>query len=58
MKPGELLRVRVAFGALGAVPIFLAGWLGWVQVAQAGTIDRRDGRPVPLVASTADSHGP
>ncbi len=57
MKPGELLRVRVAFGALGAVPIFLAGWLGWVQVAQAGTIDRRDGRPVPLVASTADSQG-
>lgn len=57
MKAGELLRIRVAFGALGAVPIFLAGWLGWVQVAQAGTIDRRDGTPVPLSAATADRQG-
>lgn len=57
MKAGELLRIRVAFGGLGAVPIFLAGWLGWVQVAQAGTIDRRDGTPVPLSAATADRQG-
>ncbi|MFT4511734.1 MAG: cell division protein FtsI/penicillin-binding protein 2 [Planctomycetota bacterium] len=57
MRAAELLRIRVAFGALGAVPIFLAGWLGWVQVAQAGTIDRRDGTPVPLTAATADRQG-
>jgi len=57
MKPGELLRVRVAFGALGAVPIFLAGWLGWLQVAQAGTVKRRSGEPLPLIAKTADRQG-
>ena len=57
MKPGELLRVRVAFGALGVVPVFLAGWLGWLQVAQAGTIERRDGSALPLIARTADRQG-
>lgn len=57
MKSGELLRVRVAFGALGAVPVFLAGWLGWLQVVQAGTIVRRDGTPLPLIAKTADKQG-
>lgn len=57
MKAGELLRIRVAFGALGLVPVFLAGWLGWLQVLQAGTIDRRDGTPVPLSAVTADRQG-
>ena len=55
MKPGELLRVRVAFGALGAVPVFLAGWLGWVQVAQGATLGHdlpaplRDGRVLSAV---------
>lgn len=57
MKPGELLRIRVAFGALAVVPIFLAGWLGWLQVAQAGTLTRRNGKLLPLVASTADRQG-
>ena len=57
MKPGELFRVRVAFGALGVVPVFLAGWLGWLQVAQAGTIERRDGSALPLIARTADRQG-
>tara|TARA_R110002072_G_scaffold299403_5_gene474933 strand:- start:17575 stop:19671 length:2097 start_codon:yes stop_codon:yes gene_type:complete len=57
MKAGELLRIRVAFGALGAVPVFLAGWLGWLQVAQAGTIHRRDGTSLPLIAKTADRQG-
>ena len=50
MKSSELLRLRVAFGSLGLVPVFLAGWLGWLQVVQAGTIDRRDGTPVPLLS--------
>lgn len=57
MKPGELLRIRVAFGALLMVPVFLAGWLGWLQVVQAGTIERRDGSLLPLVAKTADRQG-
>jgi cell division protein FtsI/penicillin-binding protein 2 len=54
MQPGELVRVRLAFGLLGAVPLFLAGWLAWVQVAQAGEL-HRDGRaPLRLVPATAD----
>jgi len=57
MRASELLRVRVAFGALGIVPVFLAGWLGWLQVAQAGTILRKNGTPLPLVAKTADRQG-
>ncbi|MCB9876180.1 MAG: hypothetical protein H6835_01150 [Planctomycetes bacterium] len=57
MTPGELLRLRVAFGALGAVPVFLAGWLGWLQVAQAGKLERAGRDPLPLVASTADHQG-
>lgn len=57
MKPGELLRIRVAFGALSAVPIFLAGWLGWVQVAQAGTLERASGESLPLSTATADRQG-
>ncbi|HIE70749.1 MAG TPA: hypothetical protein EYP98_11575, partial [Planctomycetes bacterium] len=51
------MRIRVAFGALAVVPIFLAGWLGWLQVAQAGTLTRRNGKLLPLVASTADRQG-
>ena len=57
MRSGELVRVRVAFGALGAVPVFLAGWLAWVQVAQAGAVAREDGGLLPLVAKTADRQG-
>ena len=54
MSPGELGRVRFVFGALGAVPLFLAGWLGWVQVAQAGEIERPGRAPLRLVPATAD----
>ena len=54
MKQGELRRVRFAFGALGAVPVFLAGWLGWLQVAQAGELDREGRAPLQLVPATAD----
>ncbi|MFK7741917.1 MAG: penicillin-binding transpeptidase domain-containing protein [Planctomycetota bacterium] len=54
MSPSERLRVRVAFGALGVVPVFLAGWLGYVQVGQAGELPRKGRAPLPLVAATAD----
>ncbi|MBL9077132.1 MAG: hypothetical protein JNL08_06505 [Planctomycetes bacterium] len=54
MKTGERIRVRVAFGLLGIVPVFLTGWLGWVQVAQAGELRREGGAPLRLVPATAD----
>ena len=54
MKAGELMRVRFAFGALATVPVFLAGWLGWIQVAQAGAIERSGRAPLRLVPATAD----
>jgi cell division protein FtsI/penicillin-binding protein 2 len=57
VKTGELLRVRLAFGALAAVPVFLAGWLGWVQVLQAGEIEREGRSPLRLLPATADSQG-
>jgi cell division protein FtsI/penicillin-binding protein 2 len=44
------------FGMLGAVPVFLAGWLGWLQVAQAGSLRRADGRaPLALGPEAADA---
>jgi cell division protein FtsI (penicillin-binding protein 3) len=54
MRHGELVRVRFAFGLLGAVPVFLAGWLGWLQVAQAGQLSREGRTPLRLVPETAD----
>jgi cell division protein FtsI (penicillin-binding protein 3) len=57
MKPGERLRVRFVFAGLGMVPVFLAGWLGYLQVLQAGELPRGDGRTLPLVAATAASQG-
>ena len=36
MKAGERLRLGFVFGLMGFVPVFLAGWLGYVQLAQAG----------------------
>jgi cell division protein FtsI/penicillin-binding protein 2 len=54
MIGGELTRVRFTFGLLGAVPLFLAGWLGWVQVAQAGELERVGRAPLRLVPETAD----
>jgi cell division protein FtsI (penicillin-binding protein 3) len=54
VKPVELARVRFTFGLLGAVPVFLAGWLGWVQVAQAGELEREGRAPLRLVPATAD----
>lgn len=57
MKPRELLRVRLAFGGLLLVPLFLAGWLGFVQVAQAGAIERVGRAPLRLIPATADGQG-
>ncbi len=54
MNRSELLRVRVAFFVLGLVPVFLAGWLGWVQVAQAGEVQGRGAVPLRLIPATAD----
>ena len=54
MKSGELARVRLAFAGLGIVPVFLAGWLGWLQVVQAGEIERGGRAPLRLVPETAD----
>lgn len=56
MKAGELLRVRVAFSALGLVPLFLAGWFGYLQVAQAGALKREGRAPLPLNAHVADRY--
>jgi cell division protein FtsI/penicillin-binding protein 2 len=57
MKPGERIRIRCVFGLLGAVPVFLAGWLGYLQVLQAGELPRGDGSTLPLVAATAAGQG-
>lgn len=57
MNGSERIRVRCAFGLLGAVPVFLAGWLGWLQVAQAGEIARDGLAPLRLVPATADRQG-
>ena len=56
MKTGELMRVRVAFGALGAVPVFLVGWFFYLQVAEAGELPRPGRDPLPLNAAVADSY--
>lgn len=54
MNSGELLRVRFCFGMLGLVPVLLAGWLGYVQVAQAGELQRSSGVPLRLSPEAAD----
>ncbi len=56
MKSGELKRVRFAFGLLGLVPVFLAGWFGYVQVAQAGRLQRPGRAALPLSAEVADNY--
>ncbi len=54
MRKGERIRLRFVFGALGCVPVFLAGWLAWLQVGQRGQILRDGKAPLRLVAATAD----
>ena len=56
MKAGELMRLRVAFGALGMVPVFLGGWFFYLQVAEAGELPRPGRDPLPLNAAVADSY--
>ena len=34
MIAAERMRVRFVFGGLAVVPLFLTGWLGYVQVLQ------------------------
>jgi cell division protein FtsI (penicillin-binding protein 3) len=50
----EHRRVRFLFGALGCVPVFLAGWFAWLQVLQAGSLPRAGHGPVALSATAAD----
>ncbi|MCR9248026.1 MAG: penicillin-binding transpeptidase domain-containing protein [bacterium] len=57
MKSGERLRLGFVYGLLGLVPVFLLGWLGYVQVAQAGELDRKGRAPLRLVAATAARQG-
>lgn len=54
MRAGERIRVRAAFSLLGIVPVFLTGWLGYLQVAQAGELPRDGRAPLRLTAETAD----
>ncbi|MBX3462368.1 MAG: hypothetical protein KF830_04300 [Planctomycetes bacterium] len=54
MRLGERLRLRLAFGVLGLVPLFLTGWLGYLQVAQAGELPRDGRAPLRLEPATAD----
>ena len=54
MNDRERFRLRFTFLGLGCVPVFLAGWLGYVQVAEAGELRRESGAILPLSASTAD----
>jgi cell division protein FtsI/penicillin-binding protein 2 len=54
VKLGEVGRARFMFGVIGLVPVLLASWFGYVQVGQTATLTDRRGRPLPLVASTAE----
>ena len=56
MSPAERKRICFAFCLLGAVPVFLAGWFGYLQVAQAGALERSGRAPLPLNAQIADSY--
>ncbi len=54
MTASERRRVRVLFAGLGCVPVFLAGWFGWLQVLQAGELTRDGRSPLTLTTNTAD----
>lgn len=48
-------RVRLLFGLLGTVPVFLAGWLGWLQVVQGASIKHSVSlQPLPLDARAVE----
>ena len=40
----ERVRLRVVFGGLAIVPLFLGGWFTWIQVLQKGDMKRPDGQ--------------
>jgi cell division protein FtsI/penicillin-binding protein 2 len=54
MTSSERRRVRFLFLLLAGVPVFLAGWLGWLQVLQAGSLRRPGAEAVRLSARAAD----
>lgn len=57
MIAAERARVRFVFGGLALVPLFLTGWLGYVQVLQAAELPRGTRAALRLVTATADREG-
>lgn len=57
MRPGERLRLGFVFGLLGFVPVFLLGWLGYVQVGQVAELQRAGRAPLRLDGETAAKQG-
>lgn len=53
----EVVMLRLFFGTLAGVAVFLVGWLGYVQVGQRGELARSGRAPLRLVPATADSQG-
>ena len=49
----ERLRLRMIFGGMAVVPVFLGGWFAWIQVLQKGDMKRPDGQRVALSAEAA-----
>jgi len=58
VRSGEKLRLGFVFGMLGLVPVFLLGWLGYVQVVQAGRLQRGERAPLRLDLAAAQRQGP
>lgn len=54
---GSLWRARVVFGSLGAVPVFLVGWLFVLQVLQRGELEREGRQPLRLTTALAADQG-
>ena len=50
----ERLRLRLLFGGLTCVPVFLAGWLAWLQIFQRGELRHVSGAPLRLSPAAAD----
>ena len=50
----ERVRLRLVFGLFGCVPVFLAGWLAWLQIFQKGELRHASGAPLRLSPATAD----
>ena len=50
----ERFRLRLCFGGMAVVPLFLGGWFAWIQVLQNGDMKRPDGQRVALSAEAAE----